>query len=596
MGPALKQLPTPRPTQGLILLFLCFLATSIANATPLTADRIFHGGSIVTMDPRQPLAEAVAVLNGKVLAVGTDNAVLDMRGPGTEMVDLHGQVLMPGFIDIHTHPILSAMMGEVIDISGFTHRSREDVLDTLKRRIAGKDPGEWVLAYGWDPALLRDLEPPTLAELDLLAPDNPLFIIAQTLHSGFANSRAFAEAGIDRNSPDPDGGHFERNANGELTGLVVEVGAMAKFTGSTPGYPLPAYLYLLTNQLETYAAHGYTTIVAPGLQPIIPEHIRALKSVASHPGAPVRTYTYPLFDQLDESGIAPGSGNLSFEVRGPKLWIDGSPYAGGMAVDAPYLDNEFTRQRLGIEAGSRGHLTFNNEQLQALVLRYHRQGWQISAHAQGERAIDQFLDAVDAAQRQFPREDHRHRIEHGALITPVQLQRAAQLGVTPSFYMDHIYYYGDTLQELIVGPERANRFMPAGSAARAGHRFTIHTDSPSSPLGPIRAMRTAVLRESRGEKNIFGKRERISADDAIRALTINAAWQIHQEHSRGSIEVGKLADFTVLSENLLEVSPQQWDRVQVTATYIGGERVDPPRWSWRKASLLLQAGWSMLFD
>lgn len=561
---------------------------------PQRAEKILYGGDIITVDPDNTFAEAVAVSEGRIVAVGSFADVSQLGGEDTEMIDLKGHTLMPGFIDIHTHPILSAMMGEVVDVSGFTHNNRAEIFAALKRGIEQKNPGEWVLAYGWDPAILADLEPPTLAELDRLAPENPLLIIAQTLHSAFANSLAFTAAGIDRDTPDPEGGYFARDARGNFTGLVMEVGAMAKFTASTPKYPLPAYLYLLTNQLETYATTGYTTIAAPGLQPIIPRHIEALRTVAQHPDAPVRVLTYPLFEQLDKTRFEPDSGDGAFEVRGPKLWVDGSPYAGGMAMELPYLDNDFTRNRLGIEAGSRGHLTFSDKQLQALVLRYHREGWQISAHAQGERAVAQFLDAVELAQQKYPREDHRHRIEHAALITPSQLQRAAELGVTPSFYIDHIYYYGHALSRSIVGPQRAERFMPINSAKKANHRFTIHTDSPSSPLGPIRAMRTAVLRQTRNDSELLGEREQIDVDAAIRAITINAAWQIHQEDSRGSIEVGKLADFTVLSENLREVPPEQWQRIEVTGTYLNGEQVTPQKWSLRKLELVLQAGWELL--
>ena len=581
--------------QPLIMLALVFNTQALhAQANP--ADKIFLGGDILTVDENNPSVQAIAVTDGKIQALGTEGEILALKGPKTEIVDLQGNALMPGFIDIHTHPILSALMGEVVDVSGFNHYSRAEVMASLKNGIAAKGKGEWVVAYGWDPALLPDLEAPTLEELDQLAPENPLFIIAQTLHSGFANSLALQKAGIDRDTPNPPGGYFERDGEGNLTGFIVEVGAMGKLTQSTPKFPRAAYVYLLTRQMETYARAGYTTIVAPGLQPIIPGHIQSLQEVAEHADAPVRVFTYPLFDQLAQTDFSAGQGNAAFSVLGPKLWIDGSPYAGGMAMEEPYLDNAFTRSRLGIPAGERGHLNYSDEELRLLVEKFHRAGWQISAHTQGERAIDQFLDAVEAAQQSYPREDFRHRMEHCALITPSQLERAARLGVTPSFYIDHVYYYGDALREYIVGPERAARFMPVHSAKKAGHHVTLHTDSPSSPIGPVRAMRSAVLRETRASQASLGPDERITAEDAIRALTINAAWQIQQEDNRGSLEVGKLADFTVLSGNLNEIPAAEWTEVKVIGTYVGGEPPATDGWSWRKLSLLLDAGWSMLVD
>ncbi|HJP09937.1 MAG TPA: amidohydrolase [Arenicellales bacterium] len=560
------------------------------------ADKIFLGGNIITVDDNNPEAQAVAVHEGKIQAIGSETEVSKFRGSKTEVIDLKGNTLLPGFIDIHTHPILSAMMEETIDISGFNHKNQAEVMQSLKKGIEEKGRGEWVLAYGWDPAILRNLEAPTLEELDQMAPENPLFIIAQTLHSGFANSLALEAAGITKDTPNPEGGYFDKDENGELTGLIVEVGAMAKMSTATPKYPWAAYVYLLTKQMETYSKAGYTTIVAPGLQPIIPKHIQSLQEVAEHPNTPVRVFTYPLFDKLEKSDFKPSEGNHQFKVLGPKFWVDGSPYAGGMAMNEPYLDNEFTRNRLRIKSGEKGHLNYDDERLSFLVTKFHKEGWQIAAHVQGERAAEQFLNAVEAAQQSFPRKDYRHRMEHNALVTSEQLKRAFRLGVTPSFYIDHIYYYGDALKEVIVGPKRASRFMPINSAKKAGHRFTIHTDSPSSPIGVLREMRVAVTRNTRSGKYVLGHDEKITVDDAIKAVTINAAWQIFEEDTRGSLEVGKLADFTVLSGNLKKIPPEEWKSIEIVGTYLAGESTINEGWSWRKISLMIRTAWGMIFD
>ncbi len=560
------------------------------------ADKIFLGGDIITVDDNNPEAQAVAVRNGKIQAIGSETEVLKYEGPNTEVIDLKGNTLLPGFIDIHTHPILSAKTAETIDISGFNHKNQAEVMESLKKGIEEKGSGEWVIAYGWDPAILRNLEAPTLNELDQMAPENPLFIIAQTLHSGLANSLTLEAAGITKDTPDPEGGYFDKDENGELTGLIVEVGAMTKIADATPKYPRSAYLYLLTKQMETYSKAGYTTIVAPGLQPLIPKHIQSLQEVAEHPNAPVRVLTYPLFDRLEKTDFKPSEGNQKFKVLGPKFWIDGSPYAGGMAMNEPYLDNEFTRNKLGIKSGEKGHLTYDDERLFFLVDKFHKEGWQIAAHIQGERAAKQFLDAVEKAQQSFPRKDYRHRMEHNALVTSEQLKRAFRLGVTPSFYIDHIYYYGDALKEVIVGPKRASRFMPINSAKKAGHRFTIHTDSPSSPIGVLREMRVAVTRKTRSGKYVLGPDEAITVDDAIKAVTINAAWQIFEEDTRGSLKVGKLADFTILSRNLKKIPPEEWKSVEIIGTYLSGEPAVNEGWSWRKINLMIQTIWGMIFD
>ena len=566
------------------------------DAQENNADKIFIGGDIITVDDKNPEAQAIAVHNGKIQAIGSETEVLKYEGYNTEVIDLKGNTLMPGFIDIHTHPILSAKTAETIDVSGFNHKNQAEVMESLKKGIEEKGSGEWVIAFGWDPAILRNLEAPTLKELDQMAPENPLFIIAQTLHSGFANSLALKEAGINKYTPNPEGGYFDKDENGELTGLIVEVGAMTKIADATPKYPRAAYLYLLTKQMETYSKAGYTTIVAPGLQPLIPKHIQSLQEVAEHPNAPVRVLTYPLFDRLVKTDFKPSEGNQKFKVLGPKFWIDGSPYAGGMAMNEPYLDNEFTRNKLGIKSGEKGHLTYDDERLFFLVDKFHKEGWQIAAHIQGERAAKQFLDAVEKAQQSFPRKDYRHRMEHNALVTSEQLKRAFRLGVTPSFYIDHIYYYGDALKEVIVGPKRASRFMPINSAKKAGHRFTIHTDSPSSPIGVLREMRVAVTRKTRSGKYVLGPDEAITVDDAIKAVTINAAWQIFEEDTRGSLKVGKLADFTILSRNLKKIPPEEWKNVEIIGTYLSGEPAVNEGWSWRKINLMIQTIWGMIFD
>ena len=591
-----KYLLAKRIALSFIVCFLIIFGGKRIHAQENNADKIFLGGDIITVDDNNPEAQAVAVRNGKIQAIGSEPEVLKYEGPNTEVIDLKGNTLLPGLIDIHTHPILSAKTAETIDISGFNHKNQAEVMESLKKGIEEKGSGEWVIAYGWDPAILRNLEAPTLNELDQMAPENPLFIIAQTLHSGLANSLTLEAAGITKDTPDPEGGYFDKDENGELTGLIVEVGAMTKIADATPKYPRAAYLYLLTKQMETYSKAGYTTIVAPGLQPLIPKHIQSLQEVAEHPNAPVRVLTYPLFDRLVKTDFKPSEGNQKFKVLGPKFWIDGSPYAGGMAMNEPYLDNEFTRNKLGIKSGEKGHLTYDDERLFFLVDKFHKEGWQIAAHIQGERAVKQFLDAVEKAQQSFPRKDYRHRMEHNALVTSEQLKRAFRLGVTPSFYIDHIYYYGDALKEVIVGPKRASRFMPINSAKKAGHRFTIHTDSPSSPIGVLREMRVAVTRKTRSGKYVLGADEAITVYDAIKAVTINAAWQIFEEDTRGSLKVGKLADFTILSRNLKKIPPEEWKNVEIIGTYLSGEPAVNEGWSWRKINLMIQTIWGMIFD
>lgn len=535
------------------------------------ADTIFLGGDVVTVADSLPKAEAVAVRGGKIMAVGTEAEILLWKADDTEIVDLAGATLLPGLIEVHTHPLLSMAMATFVDVSGFRHSSADEVMATLRAAIDKAAPGAWVRAYGWDPALVHELRIPTLEELDALAPENPLFILTQTMHTAFVNSLAYTEAGITKDTPQPKGGGtFHKDEDGELTGMVTENSALAQFTAQFPQVSYGIASLLLSNQFKRYAAAGYTSVAATGPWPVAPQHLRLMQEVAERESTPARLFVYPLTGILETVPFGPGIGGDKFRVLGVKMPVDGSPYAGGMAMDEPYLENEFTRDGLGLESGTRGHLNYSQQEMNELVEKYHRGGWQIATHVQGERAIEQMLDAYELVLAQYPRADHRHRLEHCALITPAQLERAARLGVTVSFYIDHIPYYGRALERWIVGPERASRFMPMGEALRAGHRATFHTDNPSSPLGPFRAMQAAATRKKLHDGEVLGPDQRISVEDGIKALTINAAWQVFAEDRIGSIEVGKEADFTVVSENPLEVDPDRLGEIEIVATYLSG--------------------------
>ncbi|MDN3640926.1 amidohydrolase family protein [Simiduia curdlanivorans] len=583
---------------ALVFFSTCLGATS--NHHDLVADRIFSGGTILTVNDEQPLVQAVAIKEGKIIFAGDLVLARAYANDKTDWVDLAGNTLLPGFIDAHTHPILSALMGQTVDVSGFNHRNSDAVWRSLREGVASASAGDWVIAYGWDPAMLNDLAAPTMAQLDEIAPNNPLLIITQTLHTAFANSQAFALAGVTKNTPDPNGGAFEKDAEGELTGTVIEIPAIAYFKKVTPRYPRAAYQYLLENQIQAYARAGYTTIVAPGLQPLMPQTIEAIQFATDYIGAPVRLRTYPLAHTLDAANATsndygPHQGSERFAVLGVKLWIDGSPYAGGMAMAEPYLDTELSQKSLGIPTASRGHLTYSDAELNALVQHYHDAGWQISAHAQGERAVDQFLNAVALAAVKNPRIDHRHRMEHLALITQSQLARAKQLGVTTSFYIEHIRYYGEALRDFIIGPERSERFMPQAWALTAGHKVSFHTDSPSSPLNVFKAMQTSVTRTSQLSDVVIGADQQVSPEQVIRMLTLDAAWQIFEEDNLGSIAVGKKADFTLLNGNPLAQPVSEWTELSVVSTFIDGEPVQADGFTVRKLNLLAKAGWQVVF-
>ncbi len=555
----------------------------------------FVGGEIVTMSADSLGAEALLVRDGRIAAVGTEGEISALAGENVHTIDLAGGTLMPGLIEAHTHPIAAALLSAAVDVSGFTHDSRADVMATLHDAAEGFSLGEWLVAFGWDPVMVADLEPPTLAELDRIAPDRPLIILTQMLHDVYANSAALKAAGIDRDTPDPAGGQFVRDASGDLTGTVREVNAIDILVAALPRPPQQAVNLMLSLQYGRYARAGYTTLGVLGPVGRTDDPIGTLRDLAEDPRVPVRTVVYPLPAQIEDGDLRPGEGGERFRIQGVKFWMDGSPFAGGAAWAKPYADTALTRDRLHLDAGHMGALNYEANGFAALFEKYHRLGFQIAVHVQGERAIDRVLDAAEAAQDRHPRKDARHRLEHNALITEDQLVRAHALNMTTSFFVDHIYFYGDRLPEL-VGHTRTERYMPLATAERTGHRISIHTDNPATPLAPFRALRTAVLRQPRRGGLTIAPAERLDVESALRTVTIDAAWQLGIEEEAGSLAPGKRADLVVLSHNPLTTPPEQWTEIEVLATWIDGRPVDARALSWRNVKLGAALLWELAFS
>ena len=556
--------------------------------TPLFAvDLIFFGGDILTMDDNQPVVEAIAVEDGRITAIGTKENIIKLRTWKTKIVNLQGKTLMPGLIEAHCHPIATAVLSQVVNISGFTYNSRAEIMATISAAVEKASPGKWVLAFGWDPVLVKDLRNPTLAELDSISTEVPIFILTQMMHQAFVNNAVYKTAKITRNTPDPPGGgSFLKDVDGNLNGVIYEFSALQKILKKMPKTPQGTAALLLNLQYAQYAKAGYTTIAALGPVNIAGYPLNFMASLSRNADVPVRSFVYPLKKQLDRSAWPSGYGNDHFRIKGVKLYMDGSPYTGGAAFAEPYLNTEVTLKRMKLQSNHRGKVNYSEASLLQTLTKYHNAGYQIAIHAQGEIAIQMILNAFTEIMENYPRPDHRHRLEHNALITNNQIIQAQKLGLTLSFFMDHVYYYGEQLPQ-IVGPDRAARFMPLGSAFAVGHRASIHTDNPATPVDPFRVISTAVTRKTKDRGNILGPTERVTINDALKAVTINAAWQLFEDDQRGSITVGKAADFVLLSHNPLRIQPENIKNISALCTWIDGIKINISPWTWTNFKLLL---------
>lgn len=534
------------------------------------ADAIFYGGDIITMADGRPQAEALALSGETIIAVGTCEEVLQKKGPETRLIDLAGKTLMPGLVEPHSHPIISALLYDWVDVSGFTNPKGEAVMKQLREAAAKAKPGEWILAFGYDPILTRDLKALNVDSLDGISSVNPVFVMVQTMHTVYVNHKAFEMAGITRDTPQPHEGVFVKNEAGDLTGMVIEQGGSAPFMRVLLKDSRKDGAGLMKAQLARYAQAGYTTVGAMGDFPVFPNALRTLRDLVERDDCPVRIMVMEKASDLERGvRIEVGKRADRFRVNGVKIWYDGSPYTGNMYLETPFINSDLMQSGLGLPRDNCGYPMMSKERFRELVTKYHEQGYQIAVHGQGDRAIGDIIDVFEEALKTAPRPDHRHRLEHGALFMEPLIKRASLLGLMPSWHINHIYYYGEALRDEILGAERTEGLMPMATAQQWGLCSSLHNDSPMYPPEPFKLMRTAVTRKTRKEEGI-GIKQAVGIEEALRAVTINAARQLFMEDQVGSLEVGKFADLVLVSENPLKINPEGLDLIEVIGTYRGG--------------------------
>ncbi|MEZ0349455.1 amidohydrolase [Mycobacterium sp. pR1184] len=522
-------------------------------------------GTILTVDDAKPTAAAVAIADGRIVAVGDRSEVEALIGPATETIDIGDGCAMPGFIEAHGHPLMEAvaLSDRIVDIRPVTLPGPDDVVSAIHREVARRGSTGAYL-NGWDALLQSGLPAPTLAWLDDIAPDGPLVIIHNSGHKAYFNSHAARQGGLTRDTPDPKGAKYGRDANGDLDGTAEEIAAVFPLLGgaiSADSYPA-----MLLAECARLNRAGLTTCSEMAFDPNFGPMVAQL-----HDRLTVRLRTYEVSNPKMATAATPGQGDDMVRQVGIKIWVDGSPWIGNIALSFPYLDTEATRT-IGIPPGSCGCANYTPEQLREIVGAYYPLGWQMACHVQGDAGVDTILDVYEEALKRNPRDDHRLRLEHVGAIRPEQLQRAHDLGVTCSIFVDQIHYWGDVIVDGLFGEERGSRWMPAGSAVATGMRISLHNDPPVTPEEPLRNISVAVTRTAPSGR-VLGPEERLTVEQAIRAQTIDAAWQLFADDVVGSLEVGKYADLVVLSADPRTVPPEQIADLDVRATYLAGRQV-----------------------
>jgi len=518
-------------------------------------------GTIYTVDDHRPKAEAFAVQHGRFVAVGTTEEIRKLITPSTRILDADKQTVVPGFIDAHTHPA-STGLSELLEVN-CDLRTIAEIKDAIRARAAQMKPGKWVLGFKYDDTKLKDGRPLTRIDLDEAALDHPVRVVHRGGHTSICNSLAFRLAGVDRKTPDLEGGKFGRDEKGELTGFVAEK-ANEVFEKRLRGQVVTA------RQRQAGVKRISELMTAAGLTSVhdamcAKEDFLAYQDARADGELGFRVYVMAvpeLYRELKTAGLRTGFGDDQLRLGGVKLFCDGSASERTMRLSQPYVGrpNDY------------GILVITQEQLNDQVAEAHAARWQVGVHANGDVAIDMVLKAYELAQRLHPRKNARHRIEHCTLVNTALLKRIADLGVIPTPFYTYVYYHGDKWAQ--YGEERLRWMFAHRSFLDHGIRVAGASDHVPGPFEPLMAIQSMVTRKDyRGR--VWGGNQKITVPEALRVCTLNGAYASFEENTKGSIAEGKLADFVILAEDPHQANPERIKDIKVVRTVVGGQTVYP---------------------
>jgi len=565
----------PRLLTVAAALAVCSTLATPVQARPI-AETIWTGGPILTMNDKAMRAEAVAVADGKILAVGKRSDVMKWMGPGTQLMDLKGQTLVPGFVDAHGHVVIGGLQaisanvlappdGKVTDIASLQQTLR----DWAQKNAAIVEKTRIIIAFGYDNSQLKELRHPTKEELDAVSKDVPVLIIHQSSHLATVNSVMLKEMGYDSSSKDPAGGVIQRKPGTTEPNGTLEETAFFAAAPVVMGRVGPEGLKVFAREgAKLWASFGYTTAQEGRSSPQVAD---VMKQVAAEGGFAIDVTTYPdvLIDRAYiKTNQSPSYVNR-FRVAGAKLTIDGSPQGFTAWRDQPYY-----KPVGNYPAGYSGYAAASAEQVMDAVQWASENGIQVITHSNGERASDLLIAAHRAAQARVPKaKDLRPVLIHGQFLREDQLDSFKALGVIPSLFPMHTFYWGDWHLDHTVGPQAGMNISPTGWAMKRGMIFSSHHDAPVAFPDSMRVLDATVTRRARGSGRIVGPEHRVDVITALKAMTIWPAYHHFEEKTKGSLERGKLADFAILSKDPTAVEPTTIADIKVTQTVKEGKTI-----------------------
>lgn len=525
---------------------------------------MFVGATVLPVDDAFTETEALAIRDGGILAVGSEADVRAAAGDDAEVIDRSGSTILPGFIEPHAHLLPTALLDTFEDVGPFSFDTVDEAVEHLRSVVPATPDGSWIRGRQFDPSLQAGPDELTTEMLDTVSATIPVVVMNASGHFGYVNSAALVAAGIDRDTPDIDGSPYGRYPDGTPNGVLMGQGAILSVMAANPSLADLDILAEARNVADRAAANGVTTICDQGTGFLLGAGDIDLFEALAAAGLPTRL-RYSCYDQrgegFDERGTQPGDGDAYVRATGWKIVSDGSNQGRTGSQREPYLGTD-----------DRGLPYVEPDELLEKARHRAAQGWQVVIHANGDRAIDIAMDA-QAAAVEAGGPDRRHRIEHCSILHDEQIERIADLGLSPSFLIGHVHFWGKAFRDEIFGPEKAAKLDRTASCTEAGIRWTIHSDEMVTPMQPLRCIHNAVTRELwREPGSVLNPQECVPVEAAIRAMTADAAWQCHSDHEIGSLEPGKLADFVVLADDPRTVDPGDLARIEIQETWMDGER------------------------
>ena len=543
-------------------------------ASAQTADIIYHDGTIITVNDAAPKAESVAVKDGKILLVGSTEDVFTAKGETTKLISLEGKTMLPGFVDAHGHVMgggLQALSANLLAPPDGDVKDIASLQETLRDWIADNEEAvnkiKLVVGFGYDNAQLAELRHPLKEELDIVSTDLPVVLVHQSGHIMSVNSKALEIGEIDSNSKDPEGGVIRRKPGGtEPDGVLEETAAFPLLLKLLERVGPEGATTFVKAGAELWARFGYTT-AQDGRS--MPGMIKAIKAVASNGNLKIDVVSYPdvLVARREIKNEVSANYINRFRVAGAKLTIDGSPQGFTAWRDRPYYDPVGD-----YPAGYVGYPAATSKQVAEAIDWAFANNIQIITHSNGEAASDQLIAFIKKSTSTHGVRDRRSVLIHGQFLREDQIDSLKQLNILPSLFPMHTFYWGDWHREHTVGPKLADNISPTGWCVERGMKFTSHHDAPVAFPNSMRVLDATVTRRSRSG-DIIGPARRVDVMTGIKAMTIWAAWQHFEENFKGSIEVGKLADFVILDQDPTSIDPEMIDQIKILETIKEGVAV-----------------------